>query len=114
MQMKNTCSLSQKSCVPCQGGVPSLNQSEAEALLALLPGQWKINDLGHLYQSYRFKDFMGAMQFANKIAQIAEQEAHHPDLTVSWGACAVEIWTHKINGLTESDFILAAKIEAIQ
>jgi 4a-hydroxytetrahydrobiopterin dehydratase len=63
---------------------------------------------------FKFKDFSNAMSFANKVAEIAEAEAHHPDLTVAWGMCSVEIWTHKINGLTESDFILAAKIEAIK
>ncbi len=100
-----------KACVPCQGGVPPLVGKEIEKLLSLLGNNWQINKAGHLYKQYEFNDFIKPMDFANKIADIAEQEAHHPDLTIAWGVCKVEIWTHKINGLTESDFILAAKIE---
>ena len=103
-----------KVCVPCQGGVPPLDQTTVEKLLAELGKDWKINDVGHLYKQYLFDDFMQALVFANKIAEIAEKEAHHPDLTIAWGKCAVEIWTHKINGLTESDFILAAKINVLR
>lgn len=112
--MSDTCSLSDKHCIPCQGGVPPLNQQEISQLLVQLTGNWQINEVGHLTKSYSFHNFIDAMHFANQIAQIAEEEAHHPDLTIAWGKCAVEIWTHKINGLTESDFILAAKIEAIK
>jgi 4a-hydroxytetrahydrobiopterin dehydratase len=110
---KKVCSLSQKSCVPCQGGVPSLDANVAQTLLSELENGWDINDKGHLLKSYNFKDFMSAIGCANKIAEIAEKEAHHPDLTIAWGRCDVEIWTHKIEGLTESDFILAAKIDGI-
>lgn len=102
-----------KHCVPCQGGVPPLDSSSANALLGQLTQDWILNDRGHLYKEFLFEDFMGPITFAHKIAEVAEQEAHHPDLTIAWGKCSVEIWTHKINGLTESDFILAAKIEAI-
>lgn len=102
-----------RTCVPCQGGVPPLDRLIAEKLLAEIGTGWKINDTGHLYKKYLFNDFQQSLDFANRIAQIAEKEAHHPDLTIAWGKCVVEIWTHKINGLTESDFILAAKIEAI-
>jgi 4a-hydroxytetrahydrobiopterin dehydratase len=112
--MKNNCDLKNKHCIPCQGGVPPMKQKEINDLLMNLQGDWQVNNLGHLYKEYQFKDFVDAMKFANKIAIIAEQEAHHPDITISWGGCKVEIWTHKINGLTESDFILAAKIEAIK
>ncbi len=110
--MSDVC-LVDKTCVPCQGGVPPLENDTANNLLAQLQGNWKINKAGHLIKQYVFNDFMGAMDFANKIAMVAEKEAHHPDLTIAWGMCQVEIWTHKINGLTESDFILAAKIESI-
>ena len=75
---------------------------------------WCLNDVGHFYKEYFFKDFREAMDFANKVAELAEKEAHHPNLTISWGMCAIEIWTHDIDGLTESDFILATKIDAIQ
>ncbi len=109
--MKNQCSLSKKNCVPCEGGTPPMTQTDANKLLLELKNNWQMNEAGHLYKQYPFKNFMGALDFANKIAVIAEQEGHHPDLFVSWGTCKVEIWTHKINGLTESDFILASKIE---
>ncbi|HJD55680.1 MAG TPA: 4a-hydroxytetrahydrobiopterin dehydratase [Rickettsia endosymbiont of Pyrocoelia pectoralis] len=100
-----------KRCIPCKGGIPPLDKKKIDELLFELQNEWIVNKLGHLYKKYKFPDFMGAIEFANKIAAIAEQEAHHPDLIISWGACTIEIWTHKINGLTESDFILAAKIE---
>jgi len=110
--MKKIC-LINKACVPCQDGAPPLDQAMVEKFLAELGASWQINAAGHLYKEYLFDDFLQPIDFANKIAKIAEYEAHHPDLTLAWGKCVVEIWTHKINGLTESDFILAAKIEAI-
>jgi len=105
--------LSEKHCTPCQGGVSSLSKQITAELLLKLGNDWVINDTGHLHKVYRFNDFVGAMNFANAISVIAENEAHHPNLTISWGKCAVEIWTHKINGLTENDFILAYRIEGI-
>lgn len=111
--MTITCSLSDKKCIPCEGGIPPLEKKEIDKLLSELQNEWIVNGSGHLYKKYKFPDFMQAIEFANKIAEIAEHEVHHPDLTISWGACVVEIWTHKIDGLTESDFILAAKIESI-
>jgi 4a-hydroxytetrahydrobiopterin dehydratase len=111
--MNNNVCLIDKSCVPCQGGVPPLDAIQTAKLLSELRTDWQINEAGHLYKQYIFDDFMGPINFANRIAALAEQEAHHPDLLISWGACAIEIWTHKINGLTESDFILAAKIEIL-
>jgi 4a-hydroxytetrahydrobiopterin dehydratase len=110
--MKNS-NLANQSCVPCQGGqIPMDKDSEIE-MLTELGAQWRLNDQGHLTKSFKFKNFIEAMNFANKIADLAEKEGHHPDLMISWGLCSVEIWTHKINGLAPSDFILAAKIEAI-
>jgi len=110
----NVMCLANKTCIPCKGGVPPLTAKEVESLLDLLRNDWQLNQAGHLYKKYEFTDFISSMNFANKIAALAEQEAHHPDLTIAWGICKVEIWTHKINGLTESDFILAAKIESIK
>ncbi|WP_341792662.1 MULTISPECIES: 4a-hydroxytetrahydrobiopterin dehydratase [unclassified Rickettsia] len=110
--MNEVC-LIDKVCVPCRGGVAPLNDKEINTFLTQLEKDWLINEIGHLYRKYIFSNFMEAMDFANKIADLAEKEAHHPDLTVSYGMCKVEIWTHKIKGLTESDFILAAKIEII-
>lgn len=99
-----------KSCSPCQGGVPPFEEKKVIKLLKELGNEWTLNDAGHLYKEYLFKDFREPMVFATRVAEIAEREAHHPDLRIAWGSCTVEIWTHKINGLTENDFILAAKI----
>jgi 4a-hydroxytetrahydrobiopterin dehydratase len=111
--MENTSLLVNKHSVSSQSEIVPLEQQEICKLLIQLKGGWKINNFGHLYKSYEFKDFMSAMEFANKIAIIAEQKTHHPNLTISYGMCAIEIWTHKIGGLTQSDFMLANKIEAI-
>ena len=104
-------SLAEHKCIPCRGGVPPLAQARAEALLTELGAGWVLNDNGHLERTYTFKNFSQAMAFANRVAQVADVEAHHPDLHVTWGACTVEIWTHKISGLTESDFFFAAKAD---
>lgn len=112
MQTTGTC-LVNKACIPCQGGVPPLPAEEVQKLLKEVGKNWILNQEGHLYKEYTFKDFKSTMNFANKVAEISEKEGHHPDLRIAWGKCAIEIWTHKIGGLTESDFILGAKIEAI-
>lgn len=104
-------SLSDKKCIPCQGGVAPLTTSSMKLYLDQLSDEWYLNDLKHLCRKYNFKSFKYSMDFANKVGDLSELEKHHPILHVSWGKCFVEIWTHKINGLTESDFILAAKIE---
>lgn len=109
--MNSETPLAERVCVPCRGGVPPLTPDAAGRLLDQLRGQWQLNAEGHLAARYEVSNFVDAMSFANAIAEIAEAEQHHPDLTVRWGSCEVEIWTHKINGLTESDFVLAAKIE---
>ena len=89
-----------------------MEPGKVDQLLGQLSNGWTAtHGHSHLERNFTFKDFAGALAFANKIGEIAEKEAHHPDLHVRWGACGVEIWTHKINGLTESDFILAAKID---
>jgi 4a-hydroxytetrahydrobiopterin dehydratase len=101
-------SLSQKHCVPCRGGVPPL---EGDALLALareLGGDWRVIEGHHLEKTYPFEDFRQALDFTNKVGEIAEREGHHPDVHLAWGKVTLTIWTHKIDGLTESDFILAA------
>lgn len=103
--------LADKACVPCRGGVPPMERVEAERLLTQLDEGWVLNEAGHLERTFEFDDFAGALEFANRIGAIAEAEKHHPDLYVSWGRCRVEIWTHKIGGLTESDFYLAAKAD---
>ena len=112
MENDNTCLLD-KTCTPCQGGVPTLSHDIALQLLSELGEGWVINDVGQLYKEYNFNNFIDAMIFANKVADIAELENHHPDLEILWGKCRIKIWTHKINGLTENDFILAAKINSL-
>ncbi len=102
-----------KSCTPCQGKVPPLPKEEIFKLLIELNNNWVLNGAGHLYKEYKFSNFIKAINFANHIAELAEKEAHHPNLWITWGMCAVEIWTHKIDGLTENDFILAAKINIL-
>ncbi|MFB3817078.1 MAG: 4a-hydroxytetrahydrobiopterin dehydratase [Candidatus Methylomirabilales bacterium] len=103
--------LADNACVPCRGGVPPLPPQRVEELLRQLQQGWGLNARGHLERRYTFPDFAAAMRFANRLGEIADAEGHHPDLHVSWGACRVEIWTHKIHGLTESDFFLAAKAD---
>ena len=104
-------SLADKQCIPCRGGVPPLPQARIDELLKELDPGWHLNAAGHLERSYEFRNFAEALAFANRVGAIAEQEAHHPDLHVAWGRCVVEIWTHKVDGLTESDFYLAAKAD---
>ena len=104
-------SLADKTCIPCRGGVPPLPADRAQALLTELGRGWSFNPAGHLERLYTFQDFAQALAFVNQVGAVAEAEGHHPDLHLAWGKCKVEIWTHKINGLTESDFYLAAKAD---
>jgi len=104
--------LAEKHCVPCRGGVPPLRGAELEKLREQVGG-WQVVNEHHLQRTYTFPDFRRALEFVNAAGAIAEQEGHHPDLYLSWGKVGVEIWTHKIDGLTESDFILAAKLDRI-
>ena len=105
-------SLAEKHCVPCKGGVPPLAGEELERFKQKLPN-WQVVGNHHLVRNFSFPDFRTALDFVNKAGAIAEQEGHHPDMLLSWGRVEVKIWTHKIDGLTESDFILAAKIEEL-
>ncbi len=102
--------LAQKSCVPCRSGAPPLSGAELERLQQQLPA-WTVQRGHELQRDYRFPDFASALAFVNQIGAIAEQEGHHPDIELGWGHVGVRTFTHKIDGLTESDFILAAKIE---
>ena len=104
--------LAERKCLPCSGAVPPLTRAQFEPLLDELDN-WLVEDDKKLTKSLRFKNFTGPMDLANSIAAIAEEENHHPDLLVRWGELRIELWTHKINGLTESDFILAAKIDLL-
>ncbi len=104
--------LASKTCVPCRGGVPPLKGAELQALKKKLPG-WDVVSEHHLHRRYEFPDFVKALAFVNKVGELAEQQGHHPDILLSWGKAEITTWTHKVDGLTESDFILAAKIDDI-
>ena len=106
-------SLADNQCVPCRGGVPPLEPAKVQELLGQLGQGWELNADGHIERLYEFKDFAEALAFVNAVGAIAEKEGHHPDLYLAWGRCKVEIWTHKIHGLTESDFYLAAKADRV-
>ena len=93
--------------------MPPLDENAARALLAQLGGGWRVVDNHHLEKSFAFDDFRGALAFANRVGALAEDEGHHPDLLVRWGELVVTIFTHKIDGLSESDFVLAAKIDRL-
>jgi 4a-hydroxytetrahydrobiopterin dehydratase len=106
--------LNEKKCLPCEGGVAALTKAEAEALRAKLNADWKVaDDAKSIRREFRFKDFYRAMSFTNAIAHIANIEDHHPDLEVGWGYCRVTFSTHAIKGLSENDFICAAKIDRV-
>ena len=104
--------LAELQCVPCRGGVPPLQGQEIEKFLAQLEG-WEVVNQHHLQKTYRFKDFRASLEFVNRIGELAESQGHHPDICFGWGKAEVTIWTHKIDGLTESDFVLAAKIDKL-
>ncbi len=104
--------LAKKKCIPCRGGVPPLRGEALRALADQLRG-WVVVREHHLDKLCTFPDFITALDFVNRVAALAEAEGHHPDLHLSWGEVRIEIWTHKIDGLTESDFILAAKIDEL-
>lgn len=102
--------LSSKRCVPCREGMPSLSNEEAAALVLELDG-WTISAGPRLGKTWKFPDFATALAFVNRIGAIADAEDHHPDVTLSWGKVGVELWSHAANGLTENDFIVAARID---
>ncbi|WP_425154754.1 4a-hydroxytetrahydrobiopterin dehydratase [Candidatus Palauibacter sp.] len=106
--------LAQQQCIPCRGGVPPLEGAALEALAEELGGGWRVIDGHHLEKEYRFPNFVTALAFVNRVGELAEQQNHHPDLFLAWGRVVVRIWTHKIDGLTESDFVFAAKTEALE
>jgi len=106
-------SLSSKHCVPCRGGVPPLGGEPLRKLEHELGGGWSVVDEHHLHKVFSFPDFAAALAFTNQVGELAESEGHHPDILLSWGRVEIEIFTHKIDGLTESDFILAARIDRL-
>ena len=105
--------LGDNNCVPCGGGVPRIEMSKVIELVVQLENEWELNADNHLEKTYAFNNFSDALAFVNKVGLIAEEEGHHPDIYLAWGKCKIEIWTHKIKGLTESDFYLAAKADRV-
>ncbi len=107
------CDLTNKVCVPCQGGDPPLQGDKLGPLYSQLNQDWELMDDHHLIREFDFEDFKQALDFTIKVGKLAEQEGHHPDIGLGWGYVHVTTYTHKIDGLTESDFILAAKIDQL-
>jgi 4a-hydroxytetrahydrobiopterin dehydratase len=104
--------LASKTCVPCRGGTPPLKGEELDDLRRQTPG-WEVVEEHHLRRRFRFKNFRQALDFVNRVGELAEEQGHHPDVGFGWGYAEVTVYTHKIDGLTESDFILAAKISEL-
>ena len=104
--------LAAKTCVPCRGGVPPLKGEELAAIETQVHG-WNIIEEHHITKTFTFPDFRGALTFVHRLGKLAEKQGHHPNMSIAWGKVGITTWTHKINGLTESDFILAAKIDEL-
>ncbi|MEE2760358.1 MAG: 4a-hydroxytetrahydrobiopterin dehydratase [Pseudomonadota bacterium] len=105
--------LTTKVCVPCQGGIPPLSGVEAEGLLAQTPG-WELTESARrVERKFTFDNFAQTLEFVNRVSELAEIEGHHPDIAFGWGYCNITLYTHKIGGLHENDFILAAKINGL-
>ncbi len=105
--------LAEKECVPCKGGMPPLKGEGLKKLADQIGEGWRITNDHHLEKEYKFKNFRDALAFTNKVGELAEAQGHHPDVCLAWGKVKLTIWTHKIDGLTESDFILAAKADRL-
>jgi len=104
--------LASRECVPCRGGVPPLTGEEIGKLLPQLKG-WEVVDEHHLKKTFKFSNFRESQNFVNRVGDLAEEQRHHPEICFGWGVAEITIWTHKIDGLTESDFVLAAKIDRL-
>ncbi len=105
--------LAQKKCIPCSGGIPPLKGDELNSFLDSLGNDWKVVEGHHLDKEYKFASYREALEFTMQVGELAEEQGHHPDLLLVWGKVRVTVWTHKIDGLTESDFVFAAKTEQI-
>lgn len=109
----STSDLAQKSCVPCQGGVPPLKGKELQLIYKQLAEGWKLVGEHHLEREFTFENFRDALAFTNRVGEMAEEQGHHPDIYLAWGKVKITVWTHKIDGLAESDFVFAAKSESL-
>ncbi len=110
---ESQCSLTNRTCVPCQGGVEPLKGEELNKLFDQLQDGWNVIEEHHLEKLFKFKDFKTALDFVNKVDELAEQLSHHPDICLSWGKVKIKVFTHKIDGLHENDFIFAAKAQQL-
>ncbi|MBM3496725.1 MAG: 4a-hydroxytetrahydrobiopterin dehydratase [Armatimonadetes bacterium] len=107
------CELASRECVPCRGGVPPLQGERPHELHEMLGDGWSVVDEHHLERAFAFPDFRSALEFTNAVGDLAERVGHHPDIHLSWGKVVLTIWTHKIGGLVEADFVFAAKADAL-
>ena len=105
--------LAGKTCVPCKGGTPPLKGKELDELRRQVP-EWEVVEEHHLRRRFRFRNFRESLRFINEVGELAEEQGHHPDISFGWGYAEITVWTHKIDGLTESDFIFAAKVDTLQ
>ena len=109
----NANELAQKKCVPCRGGTPPLSAEQAKTYLAAVP-EWRVSADGkQISRTFTYKDFIQAMKFVNKVAEVAEEQGHHPDIHIHWNKVELVLWTHSIGGLHENDFVMAAKLERL-
>lgn len=107
-------SLAEKECVPCTGGTPALKGAKLKELSTELSKGWKVVEEHHLEKQFKFKDFRQALDFTNEVGELAESVNHHPDVYLAWGEVKLTLWTHKIDGLSESDFVFAAKVDKLR
>jgi 4a-hydroxytetrahydrobiopterin dehydratase len=112
-QDSKECSLSAKKCIPCQGGVEPLKGQSLKDYTQQLAAGWSVIEEHHLEKQFKFKNFRQALDFTNKVGELAESEGHHPDIYLAWGKVRVTLWTHKTGGLHENDFIMAVKIDGL-
>jgi 4a-hydroxytetrahydrobiopterin dehydratase len=108
------CDLASRECIPCRGGIPPLQGEEIRRLARQLNRGWSVIQEHHLEKEFTFDDFRQALAFTNKVGELAESVGHHPEIFLTWGKCRVTIWTHKIDGLAEADFVFAAKVDALR
>jgi len=104
--------LADNTCEPCRGGTPALQGDGLEKLHTSVP-KWTVTSEHHIHREFRFPDFKQALEFVNRVGEVAEEQGHHPDILLAWGKAEITLWTHKVDGLTKSDFIMAAKIDRL-
>jgi 4a-hydroxytetrahydrobiopterin dehydratase len=113
MDTNNLNPLANRQCIPCKGGVSPLKGEILHHYQAELGGEWELLDEQRLEKTYKFKNFREALDFTVRVGELAESAGHHPDIFLTWGKVKLTIWTHKISGLTESDFVMAAKVDGL-